>query len=194
MSDQFKVGDSGRQGLAQEKQMGRRVHGVAGLWLWVDRHDGRQPMTILADEMTTVDPNKKEREPPLGVSPRHLWEEAHPNPTMKEIAARRQEVLEAIVRYDVAGVDRCERWIDEVDDLTPLSVEWLMEAGLYFKGSPGSELAGQFVKCIHGDVLLSFMHSGGIRFAGVIIDKANVRTVGDAKKFCRLLGIKRNNE
>lgn len=55
--------------------------------------------------------------PPLGVLPRYLWAEQYPTPTALQVRVRRRVLLEAMLRYEQAGVDEPRAWLDELVEL-----------------------------------------------------------------------------
>jgi hypothetical protein len=55
----------------------------------------------------------KTKKPPIGVIPRYLWDERHPNPTVEELRERFAEVSNAIRRYRDAGLQPNALWLAE---------------------------------------------------------------------------------
>ena len=51
---------------------------------------------------------------PLGVSPRWLWDEQHPDPSLAELSERFEDVNRAIVDYRAAGISPYFGWLYEV--------------------------------------------------------------------------------
>jgi hypothetical protein len=52
--------------------------------------------------------------PPIGVTPRKLWSERYPEPTLGDLVERYADVLAALERYRRAGVEPPAQWLDEL--------------------------------------------------------------------------------
>lgn len=57
----------------------------------------------------------REKKPPLGVMPLHLWQESvGGEPTLDELVARHAAVSEAVGRYRDAGMEVPAEWLREL--------------------------------------------------------------------------------
>jgi hypothetical protein len=54
------------------------------------------------------------KRPPRGVLPLELWKEDNPDPSVKDLLLRYQEVVAAIDRYRRAKLPIRDEWLDEV--------------------------------------------------------------------------------
>lgn len=68
---------------------------------------------------------QKSLAPPIGIYPRHLWQEDNPNPSDDELRIRWVGLGRAILRYEVAGWSSrpcVDEWRREIDDIRRLLV------------------------------------------------------------------------
>jgi hypothetical protein len=54
--------------------------------------------------------------PPIGLRPRHIWNDIHPTPGRDAIHERIQEILAAVGRYLDAGREPREEWFAELEE------------------------------------------------------------------------------
>ena len=61
--------------------------------------------------------------PPLGLMPRYLWDESHPNPSPEDVQTRLTQIEEAIERYTDAEIDAPDAWMIERKVLTNVKAQ-----------------------------------------------------------------------
>jgi hypothetical protein len=111
------------------------------MWLWrpnasleEKENADRETVPAKADSQTYrgVDQIMSDRiAPPLGVYPRFLWDEEHPEPSLDDVKERYCAVFEAKMRYLAVGVPGPDKWeveiahrIDQMARLLGLPTLW----------------------------------------------------------------------